>query len=65
MSDDISIGGLVLPLAQEPQRLLLLCFRHRHSEHVHSTVPPGARDPLGDIPGHPACTTVYVANEPS
>jgi hypothetical protein len=62
---DLSIGGVVLPLDQETGRLLLLCFRHRHCEDVHSTVPQGADDPVGDIPGHPACTTVYFAYEPS
>jgi hypothetical protein len=65
VSDDISVGGLVLPLVQATQGLLLLCFRHSHSEAVHSTVPPGGHGRLGDIPGHPACTTLYVAHEPS
>ena len=62
VSDDLSFGGLVLPLDQKTGRLLLLCFRHRHDESVHSTVPEGADGPLGDIPGHPACTTVYFAS---
>jgi hypothetical protein len=65
LNNDLSIGGLVLPLDQETGRLLLLCFRHNHSEQVHGTVPRAAYRPVGDIPGHPACTTVYFAYEPS
>ena len=59
-----TIGGLVLPSAREGQRLVLLCFRHLHDEHVHSTVPEPGGDPTGDVPGHPACTTVYAGDGP-
>jgi hypothetical protein len=59
----ITIGGLVLPLDKEAKHLVLLCFHHHHSEAVHSTRTRDG-DTVGDVAGHPACTTAYAAYAP-
>jgi hypothetical protein len=50
-----SVGGLVLPLDNASQHLVVVCFRHRHAHGSHPT------DPVGDVPGHPMCTAVHAA----